>query len=426
MKNQPSTSDRSSTRRIIVAATIGNALEWYDFAIYGYFASILGAHFFPEENATASMLSIFGVFAAGFLMRPLGGLLYGPIGDRFGRSRALTLSVALMAIPTFLVGILPGTEQIGLAAPIALVLLRLLQGLSVGGEYTSSMILLVEQAPPGRRAFLGCWSVTGSVFGFVAGAGLSALATSLLSPEALGQWGWRIPFLLGAVVGLAGFYLRRRMAAKFGALRTETGGFALLAEVFREHWRTVARIAGLQAMAAVGFFMMFTYVTTSLSASVSFPEAEALQINIGTLVVLTFAIPLAAVLSDRIGRRPVLFTATIGTIVLAYPLFRIMHHDNAGLIIFGEMGFAILMALFYGAGAATMAEMVPRAVRCTVLALGYNAAYALLGGTTPMIATYLVERTGDDLSPAFFLIAAGVVSLGVVATLKESSRSPLP
>ena len=418
----------SRSVRVLVAGAIGNALEWYDFAIYGYFATILGKQFFPQDDPVASLLSVFGIFAAGFLMRPLGGLLFGPIGDRFGRRLALSLSVACMAIPTFIVGLLPTAASIGVAAPIALVVLRLLQGLSVGGEYTSSMTLLVEQAPQGRRAFWGCWSVTGSVVGFVLGSSVSAMAAALLSPDELSSWGWRIPFLLGAVVGVAGVYLRGLGTTE---LKPESSGeagagFELLGRVLREHGNLVLRISGLQAMAAVGFFLMFTYVTTALTTEMNIPEAEALAINTGTLLFLMVAIPLAAILSDRIGRRPVLLGATLGTLLLAYPLFLMMHGGSIVLTILGELVFAVLIALFYGAGAATMAEMTPRAIRCTVLALGYNLVYAILGGTTPMIAAYLVQRTGDDLSPAYFLMSAAAVSLVVVGGLRETSRSPLP
>ena len=201
-----------SASRIIAAGAIGNVLEWYDFAVYGYFAAAIGRTFFPSEDPVAQVLAAFGIFAVGFLMRPVGGALIGYIGDRLGRRAALTFSVAAMAIPTFLVGVLPGYDTLGIAAPILLTLLRMIQGLSVGGEYTTSVVFMVEHAPPDRRGMVGAMACCGAVGGILAGSATGAVLASLMSPEALESWGWRIPFMLGLVVGLAGFVLRRGIA----------------------------------------------------------------------------------------------------------------------------------------------------------------------------------------------------------------------
>src|SRR5215475_1370744 len=199
----------SQACRMIAAGMIGNVLEWYDFAIYGYFATAIGRHFFPHEDAVAQLLSAFGVFALGYLMRPIGGVVVGHIGDRFGRRAALTFSVAAMAIPTFLIGLLPGYATFGLLAPIALTLLRMVQGLSVGGEYTSSMVFLIEHAPHGRRGLMGALISSGAGGGTLLGSAVGAAFAATVSTAALDAWGWRIPFLLGLVVGIAGYLLRR-------------------------------------------------------------------------------------------------------------------------------------------------------------------------------------------------------------------------
>jgi MHS family proline/betaine transporter-like MFS transporter len=196
-------------RRVIAAGMIGNVLEWYDFAIYGYFAATIGRQFFPNEDAVAQLLSAFGVFAIGYLMRPLGGVLVGHIGDTFGRRAALTFSVVAMAIPTFLMGLLPGYQTIGVLAPIGLTLLRVVQGLSVGGEYTGSMVFLVEQAPEGRRGLMGALGASGSTAGILLGSAVGATFAASMSTAALDAWGWRIPFLLGLLVGIAGYIFRR-------------------------------------------------------------------------------------------------------------------------------------------------------------------------------------------------------------------------
>src|SRR5499427_5026561 len=237
----------SQTRRVIAAGMVGNVLEWYDFAIYGYFASAIGRQFFPHEDAVAQLLSAFGVFALGFLVRPIGGAFVGHIGDQFGRRAALTFSVAAMAIPTFLIGLLPGYATLGLLAPAGLTLLRMLQGLSVGGEYTSSMVFLVEHAPDGRRGLMGALAASGATGGILLGSAVGAALAATMSTARLDEWGWRIPFLLGLVVGIAGYVLRRYvLEAGVAEKRTQLP----FIETLHDHWRVVAGFAGLSVYTA--------------------------------------------------------------------------------------------------------------------------------------------------------------------------------
>jgi MFS transporter, MHS family, proline/betaine transporter len=231
----------SQARRVIAAGMIGNVLEWYDFAIYGYFATAIGRQFFPHEDAVAQLLSAFGVFALGYVMRPVGGVLIGHIGDSFGRRAALTFSVAAMAVPTFLIGLLPGYATLGLAAPIALTLLRMAQGLSVGGEYTSSMVFLVEHAPEGRRGVMGALAACGATGGILLGSAVGASFAASMSEAALDAWGWRIPFLIGLIVGIAGYLLRRHMLE---TIPTERRKRAPIIETLHDHWDIVLRFAG--------------------------------------------------------------------------------------------------------------------------------------------------------------------------------------
>src|SRR5437016_10449462 len=241
----------AQARRVIAAGVIGNVLEWYDFAIYGYFASAIGRQFFPHEDAVAQLLSTFGIFAVGYLMRPLGGALVGHIGDIFGRRAALTFSVAAMAIPTFLIGLLPGYQKIGLLAPVGLTLLRIVQGLAVGGEYTSSMVFLVEQAPEGRHGLMGALGASGATAGILLGSAVGAAFAASMSTAALDSWGWRIPFLLGLMVGIAGYMLRRHV------LETEVAEKRMRApivETLHDHRRVVAAFAGLSVFSAVTFY----------------------------------------------------------------------------------------------------------------------------------------------------------------------------
>ncbi|MBV9378990.1 MAG: MFS transporter [Alphaproteobacteria bacterium] len=412
-------------RRVIIAGIAGNVMEWYDFSVYGYFAANIGRHFFPAQNAVSSLIAAFGVFAAGFLMRPLGSLLFGHIGDKMGRKAALTASVALMAIPTFLIGALPSYQQIGVTASVLLVLMRLLQGLSVGGEYTISSIFLVEQSVAGRRGFFGSFAEVGACSGVLLGSALSALVTSALDRAMLDSWGWRIPFLIGVTVGIVGLYIRRHVIEESAPQSRQQKTSSPIREALTE-WRTILRLIGLGAVGAVGFYMSFVYVTTYLRQIDHIAQSTALDINTISMAVLLLLLAPVGALSDRCGRKPVLLVATGGMLLMAWPLFWMLHHSAAFVILLGQIGFAVLSACFWGTIPATMVELVPERVRCTVLSLGYNTGMAILGGLTPMVAVYTIKRSQYDLSPAFLLMAAAAVSLVVVTALRETYKISLP
>jgi MHS family proline/betaine transporter-like MFS transporter len=420
------THEPSAHHRLVLAGAAGNVMEWYDFAVYGYFAPVIGRHFFPSDHPTTSLIASFGAFAAGFLMRPVGGLVFGHIGDTMGRKAALTLSVLAMAIPTFLIGVLPDHSQIGPTAALLLVLLRMIQGLSVGGEYTTSIVFLVEGAAPHRRGLAGSWSVFGATAGILLGSALGAITTSSLSPGALYAWGWRLPFLLGLLVGLAGLYIRRHIPEPSREAPEGPGtGKSPVLEAFRTQWPSILEVAAFNALNAVGFYLIFVYVVTYLKEVVHVRAAQALDINTANMVLLLLLVPVAGALSDQLGRKPVLLAATVGVLLLAWPLFWLMHHPNVALVLLGQMGFAVLVALFLGVMPAAMVEAFPGRVRCSGLSVGYNLCLGVLGGTTPMVATYLIGRSHDDLSPAYYLMAAAAVSLCVILTLPETARAPL-
>jgi MFS transporter, MHS family, proline/betaine transporter len=412
-------------RRAIIAGFAGNVMEWYDFSVYGYFAANIGRHFFPAQDAVSSLIAAFGVFAAGFLMRPLGSLLFGHIGDKVGRKVALTASVALMAIPTFLIGALPSYQQIGVMASVLLVLMRLLQGLSVGGEYTISSIFLVEHSAAGHRGFFGSFAEVGACSGVLLGSALSGLVTTVLDRAMVASWGWRIPFLLGVTVGIVGFYIRRHVIEESAPQGRQRKTASPIREAFTE-WRTILRLIGLGAVGAVGFYMSFVYVTTYLRQIDHIAQSTALDINTISMAVLLLLLAPVGALSDRSGRKPVLLIATGGMLLMAWPLFWMLHHNAPFVILLGQIGFAVLSACFWGTIPATMVELVPERVRCTVLSLGYNTGMAILGGLTPMVAVYTIKRSQDDLSPAFLLMAAAAVSFIVVTALTETYKMSLP
>lgn len=412
----------SNTRRVIVAGAIGNVLEWYDFAVYGYFAAAIGRAFFPQEDSVAQILAAFGIFAVGFLMRPVGGAVIGSIGDKFGRRTALTVSVAAMAIPTFLVGILPDYQVLGIAAPIILTLLRMVQGLSVGGEYTTSIIYIIEQAPPNRRALVGAMGCCGAVGGILLGSATGALLASVMSEQALESWGWRIPFILGLVVGLAGVVLRRHVHESPKSVKKESSP---LLETVRNHGPLLARLAALSVFNSVGFYLMFVYIVSWLQFADGIAPARALEINSFSMIVLLPVMILMSWLSDRYGRRPVMLAAAALGFVGALPFFWLMHQPVPAIILLGQLGFVLSVGTFIGAQPAMMVEAVPAEIRCTAIALGYNVTLGIVGGLSPLAATWLVHRTANNYSPAFMIMAAAAISFMAILKFGETYRAKL-
>jgi MHS family proline/betaine transporter-like MFS transporter len=411
----------AAVRRGVIAGFVGNVLEWYDFALFGFFAQQIGTHFFPADDPTASLLAAFGTFAAGFLMRPVGGALFGWVGDRFGRKQALMWSVLAMAIPSFCIGVLPSAATIGLAAPILLLLFRLLQGIAVGGEYMASAVFLVEGAPPGRRGWMGSWGPLGAFAGTLLGSAAGAIVNASMSAEAVMAYGWRIPFILGIAVGLGGLAIRRHYVER---VPHQAPSKSPLGEAFRSHWGTMLHLISLTAALSVGFYTTFVYAPTWLHQVVGVPARTALGVNTLAMALALLIIPAAGVASDRVGRRTVLVVSAGALALLAYPLMALMARGQMAGIVAGEIGLGVLVAAISGAMPATMAELAPWRVRCTVLSVAYNLGMALLGGTTPLVAAWLVARTGVKLAPAWYLGAAAALtfigSLLLPATARHS------
>ena len=411
----------AQTRRVIVAGIIGNVLEWYDFAVYGFFATAIGQEFFPHQDRVAQLLSAFGVFALGYLMRPLGGAVTGHIGDRFGRRAALTFSVVAMAIPTFLIGLLPGYRTLGLLAPIALTLLRMVQGLSVGGEYTSSMVFLVEQAPDGRRGLMGALTACGAIAGILLGSAVGAAFTANLSAAALQAWGWRIPFLFGLVVGIGGYVLRQQMVETIAIERRER---APIAETLQDHWRTVLGFAGLSVFNAVGFYVSFVFLVSWLQTADHIAPARALEINSFSMAILLAVVVASGLLADRFGRKRLLILATVLGFIGALPLFWLLNHPSAWLAQLGQLGLVLIVGLYGGTQPALLVEAAPLRVRCTAVSLGYNISFGVIGGLTPLVASWLVARTGDEIAPGFLMMVAAAVTYLTILRFPETYRAP--
>jgi len=411
---------KQSSTKVLLAGTAGNLLEWFDFAVYGYFAVTIGKLFFPNEDPVAQVMAAFGVFAIGFLMRPIGGVLLGHIGDKHGRDKAMLVSIAAMAIPTFFVGLLPTYATLGLAAPILLLLLRMIQGLSVGGEYTTSIVYMVENSPAHRRGLVGSFAVLGSVGGILLGSAVGALLAASLSEAQLQAWGWRVPFLLGLFIGLAGIFLRRDPAAVATQPARDPSP---LRTALRDHRGLMLKVAGLSMVNAVVFYIVFVYLVSWLQMVDGITPARALEVNTSSMILLLPVMLAAGALSDRIGGRPVLLGSTALIFLLAWPLFWLMHSDNMSSIYVGQGVFAIIVGLFLGAQPAYMVKLIPANVRCSATGLAYNLTLGVAGGLSPVVATWLVNRTHDDLSPAFMIMFAALVSFVALLSTQEKPAS---
>jgi MHS family proline/betaine transporter-like MFS transporter len=417
----------ASLSRTVVAGAVGNVLEWYDFGLFGFFAPVIAQQFLPAEDRLASLLGTFGVFATGFLVRPVGGVVFGYIGDRLGRKWALELAVLFMAGSTTLLGLLPSYATIGVAAPFLLTLARLLQGLSVGGEYIGSMSFLVEHAPPGRRAFLGSWSSFSVVLGSLLGSGAAALSTGLLASDELATWGWRWPFLAGLLIGLVGFWLRRGVAESPTFLSAQKAGKLAdnpLADAVRKDGRAILLTFGLTAVLAVGFYLPFIWLPTWLAHinRPAMPEHEALLASTLSLVVLLVLTPLSAWVADRVGGKPMFLLGTLAYGLLSYPAFWVMSGGTLGGALLGGLVFAVSCSLFAGCMAVMLVGLFPTQTCYTGVAIGYNGGQAVLGGTAPLVATALIQGTGYQLAPALYVMGAAVVA-GLCCLLIPSRRA---
>ena len=399
--------------RHALAGSVGNVLEWYDFAVYGFLAPIMSPLFFPADNGLTGLIKTYGIFAAGYLMRPIGGIIFGYIGDRLGRKIALQWSIAMMAIPTVLVGLLPVHASIGSTAAVLLIILRLIQGISVGGELIGSMSYLVETAPANRRGLAGSWSVCGGVGGILLGSLVASTLGGLLTEEAMNEWGWRVPFLMGFGIFAVGRWLRRTLveSADFeNAAIDEPDASLPIITVLRDIPGRVLHLSVSILLFATSFYLLFVWMPTYLSKIVVPPVAHALEVNTTAMVLLLVMIPLGGRLSDSLGRKPVMLTATVLMGILVYPAFLIL---DQGVMLYAlaiQLFFALLLGLIQGPLPAFMVECFPVKVRYTAIGLSYNITLAIFGGTAPLISTWLIQATGDLASPAIYLVVLAVIS----------------
>ncbi|UZK65432.1 MFS transporter [Sphingomonas sp. M1-B02] len=399
----------ATPRRAVVAATIGNALEWFDLIIYAFFATAIAKTFFPNPDATLSLLIALGTFGVSFFVRPLGGIVLGAYADRAGRKAALMVGMVMMMVGTTLMALTPSAAQIGIAAPILIVLARLLQGFSAGGEFASATVFLAEQSAE-RRAFYSSWQFATQGLAMVLGSVSGLLITNLLPPPDVAAWGWRIPFLFGMLIGPVALYIRRNVpeTAEFEAAPTLKNP---LIETARHQKRSIAIAIGLVILCTVSIYMMLYLPTYSETALGLEPGAGFLGTLAGStaLFVLT---PLFGHIADRIGRIPVALTAAVALVVVPVPLFAaLIATPSATLLIATQAMIGLLVAAYLGALGALMTDLFPTASRSTGISLSYNISVLAFGGMAPLVITSLIARTGWLGIPSYYLAMAAVVSL---------------
>ncbi|MDF3297305.1 glycine betaine/L-proline transporter ProP [Streptomyces tropicalis] len=423
--------DPALVKRAVRAAALGNAMEWFDFGVYSYIAVTLGKVFFPSGNPTAQLLSTFGAFAAAFVVRPIGGMVFGPLGDRIGRQKVLAVTMIMMAVGTFAIGLIPSYATIGVGAPVLLLLARLVQGFSTGGEYAGATTFIAEYAPDKKRGFLGSWLEFGTLAGYVGGAGLVTLMTALLSTHDLVSWGWRIPFLIAGPMGIIGLYLRMRLeetpafAAEVEKAETNRPKVALR-EMVSGQWKALALCMALVLIYNVTDYMLLSYMPSYLTSELKYDETHGLLVVLGVMVLMMIVQPFAGMLSDRIGLRPMIGVGCAGFLVLSVPALLLIRQGSLLAVALGMGALGLLLVCFTAAMPAALPALFPTRVRYGSLSIGFNVSVSLFGGTTPLVVTALIGATGNMMMPAYYMMAASVIGGAAVWFMAESAGRPLP
>ncbi len=415
-------------RKAIVAGAIGNTVEWVDWAVYATLAPVFASQFFAKGDPAAALLSTLAVFAVGFVMRPIGGALLGAYADRHGRKKGLMLTIALMAGAAFVIAICPTYEAIGIVAPIILLLARLVQGFSAGGEFGSSSSFLVESAAPRRRAFAGSWQQVSVGAGALIASLMGFVLTSTLSEAAMQSWGWRIAFGIGGLLGLVGLWLRVSVeeteSFRTAAAEGRTGRRSPILAVFTEHPRAALRVVGITIAGTLIYYVWISYMPGYAHAATGIPLRDALLANTIAIAYFLCLLPFVALLSDRFGRKVTLLGFAAGFVVIAYPAFELIELGGFWPLLVVELVGVTFLAGYSANCAVVMAEQFPAEVRSTGIGLPYALAVAIFGGTAPYITTWM-SANGFGGFVWLYVAAAALVGVAVYATMPETKGREL-
>ena len=427
--------DTTMLKRALRGTIVGNTMEWYDVGVYGYLAVTMGAVFLPHAAASVQVLFSLGVFAATYIARPLGGIVFGRLGDRVGRQRVLATTLIMMASATFVVGLIPSYSAIGPVAPVVLVVMKLLQGFSTGGEYAGVTTFVSEYAPDRRRGFFGGFLDLGSYLGFAFGALIVSVMQLTLGSDAMISYGWRIPFLLAGPIGAMAVYFRlkieespafRAMNEAVESVEDSTPAPSGILAILRTQWKPLLIAIALVAAANTVGYALTSYMPTNLTGTLGFDATHGTLLTIPVLIVMSAGIPAAGLLSDRIGRRPTVWIGAAAMGVLAVPAFAILSIGAVWSTLAGLFLMAIPTALLVGTLASALPALYPTSMRYGSMGISYNIAVAVFGGTAPVFIQAIMGVTHDPMTPAYYLIAFAIIGAAAAFGLRESAKRPLP
>jgi MHS family proline/betaine transporter-like MFS transporter len=431
--------DRSRLKKAIGGTIVGNTMEWYDVGVFGYLITTMGPVFLPDADKTVQTLFLLGTFAATFIARPLGGIFFGWLGDRIGRQKVLSMTLILMAVSTFAIGLLPGYAQVGMLAAALLVLTKVVQGFSTGGEYAGATTFVSEHAPDKHRGFFASLLDMGSYLGFAIGAALVSVLQLTMGQSVMEDWGWRLPFLIAGPLGLIAIYFRMKIEesptfqatldAKEAAVNNplavdDTAPKGPLA-IFKAYWRGIVLAMILVASANTLGYALTSYMPTYLTANKGYDELHGTLLTIPILVIMSLCIPLAGRLSDKIGRRPVLWIGAISGVVLAIPAFLLIGIGGIWTTLLGLALIAFPVTFYVANLASALPALFPTESRYGAMGIAYNFSVAIFGGTTPFIIAALIAASGDDMAPAYYLMGTSVVGAVTIYFMKETAQRPL-
>ncbi|MEA2742900.1 MAG: transporter, family, proline/betaine transporter [Acetobacteraceae bacterium] len=412
----------AQSRRATYAATIGNVMEWYDFGVFGYLAGSLALNFFPKDDPRTSLLNTFLIFGVGLIFRPLGGIVIGRLGDKRGRKPALVLTILMMAVGTVIIGLLPTYSSIGVMAPVLLLFARLLQGFSTGGEWGGATAFMAEWSVNGRRGFYTSFQQMSVAGGGLLGVGFAALLTSTIGADAVNDWGWRVPFLVGGLFGPIGLWLRRRVDETPPYREVVAEGDAAEASTFNHGLKAF----GFTVLWTVSYYVFLTYMPTYTRTQLHLTAAQSLWASTASLLVLVALVPLMGALSDRIGRKKLLLGSCALCFFIPIPAFYVLTQGYGfASVVLIQIIFAFAISLFSGAGPAAIAEIFPTRGRSTWMSSSYALAVAIFGGFAPFISQWLIDTTGSKMAPTAYVMAAAVVSFITIMGLRETAHDPL-